>query len=176
MLLEGGRCRSLRGVDEVVRDYLRVDETGTGEVEIVDGRLQGAGAAMDLPDIAIFEYIGTMFLNALKMIIVPLIMSSIIVGVAGIGSGGNLGSLGGKTLLYYMTTSLFAILAGLLLVNLIAPGIVDGEPARDILPSAGDDGAIAARVEGHGALHVERTRLEHRGLRDRPARQGRHHQ
>ena len=40
--------------------------------------------------IAFFEYIGSLFLNALKMIIVPLIMSSIIIGVAGIGSGGNL--------------------------------------------------------------------------------------
>ena len=43
--------------------------------------------------LAIFDYIGTIFLNALKMIIVPLILSSIIVGVAGIGSGGNLGKL-----------------------------------------------------------------------------------
>ncbi len=49
--------------------------------------------------IGFFKYIGTLFLNALKMIIVPLIFSSITVGVAGIGSGGNLGRLGGKTLL-----------------------------------------------------------------------------
>jgi Na+/H+-dicarboxylate symporter len=62
--------------------------------------------------LAIFDYIGTIFLNALKMIIVPLITSSIIVGVAGIGSGGNLGALGGKTLLFYATTTLAAILVG----------------------------------------------------------------
>ena len=59
--------------------------------------------------VTIFNYIGTMFLNALKMIIVPLIMSSIIVGVAGIGSGGDLGALGGKTLLFYATTTLAAM-------------------------------------------------------------------
>ena len=59
--------------------------------------------------IAAFDYIGTIFLNALKMIIVPLIMSSIIIGVAGIGSGGNLGALGGKTLLFYAATTLAAI-------------------------------------------------------------------
>ena len=47
--------------------------------------------------IGFFDYIGSLFLNALKMIIVPLIFSSIIVGVAGIGSGGNLGALGGRT-------------------------------------------------------------------------------
>ena len=63
-----------------------------------------------VPFVAIFDYVGTMFLNALKMIIVPLITSSIIVGVAGIGSGGNLGALGGKTLVFYATTTLAAIL------------------------------------------------------------------
>ena len=63
--------------------------------------------------LVIFDYVGTLFLNALKMIIVPLIMSSIIVGVAGIGSGGNLGALGGKTLLFYATTTLAAILVAL---------------------------------------------------------------
>ena len=55
--------------------------------------------------ISIFEYVGTLFLNGLRMIIVPLITSSIIVGVAGIGSGGNLGALGGKTLLFYATST-----------------------------------------------------------------------
>ena len=48
--------------------------------------------------VTIFDFVGTLFLNALKMIIVPLITSSIIIGVAGIGSGGDLGALGGKTL------------------------------------------------------------------------------
>jgi len=83
--------------------------------------------------ISVFEYVGTIFLNALKMIIVPLIMSSIIVGVAGIGSGGNLGSLGGKTLLFYAATTLAAILVGLILINAVGPGYVNGEPARDLL-------------------------------------------
>ena len=64
--------------------------------------------------IGAYDFVGTLFLNALKMLIVPLIVSSIIVGVAGIGSGGNLGALGGKTLLYYATTSLLAIVVGLL--------------------------------------------------------------
>ena len=47
-----------------------------------------------VPFVAIFDYVGKLFLNALKMIIVPLITSSIIVGVAFIGSGGKLGKLG----------------------------------------------------------------------------------
>ncbi len=67
--------------------------------------------------------LGDIFLRGLRMIIVPLIVSSIISGVTSIGAGGNLGRLGLKTGLYYITTSLLAILTGLLLVNLIQPGV-----------------------------------------------------
>lgn len=81
----------------------------------------------------VYNFIGTLFLNALKMIIVPLIFSSIIVGIAGLGATEGLGRLGGKTLIYYLVTSLLAILTGLLFVNMLAPGIIDGQPARDVL-------------------------------------------
>ena len=80
-----------------------------------------------------FDYIGEIFLNALKMIIVPLIFSSIIMGVAGIGSGGNLGALGGRTLLFYAVTTLAAIMVGLILINVVGPGYSDGEPVGDLL-------------------------------------------
>jgi len=99
---------------------------------------------------SMFEYVGTIFLNALRMIIVPLIMSSIIVGVAGIGSGGNLGSLGGKTLLFYATTTLAAILVGLVVINAIGPGYVDGEPARDLLALEANTAELEASVAGKG--------------------------
>jgi len=102
----------------------------------------------------VYTFLGTLFLNALKMLIVPLIMSSIITGIAGVGASGAMGRLGGKTLLYYMTTSLFAILVGMLLVNIISPGIVDGEPARAILPQTGDIDAIEERVAGRGVADV----------------------
>jgi proton glutamate symport protein len=68
-------------------------------------------------------WIGDLFLRALKMIIVPLILTSIISGVANIGGASNLGKLGLKTLTYYLVTSLFAILVGLSMVNLIQPGV-----------------------------------------------------
>ncbi len=104
--------------------------------------------------LAAFDYIGTIFLNALKMIIVPLITSSIIVGVAGIGSGGNLGALGGKTLLFYGSTTLAAIMVGLIFINAVQPGIVDGEPARDLLALDAPVDQIAAAVEGRGVGDV----------------------
>jgi Na+/H+-dicarboxylate symporter len=118
---------------------------------VIAGQLTGMDTSLfGLRFYDIYAFLGTLFLNALKMLIVPLILSSIITGVAGIGGSGAMGRLGGKTLLYYLTTSLFAILVGLLLVNLVAPGIVDGEPAREIIPLEIDTADIAARVEGRG--------------------------
>ncbi|GAB1404181.1 Proton/glutamate-aspartate symporter [anaerobic digester metagenome] len=69
------------------------------------------------------SWMGDVFLRLLKMIIIPLVFSSIVTGVAGIGSPSSLGRLGLKTVFYYFSTSLFAILAGLILVNLIKPGV-----------------------------------------------------
>ena len=69
------------------------------------------------------SWAGDLFLRALKMIIIPLVFSSIVSGVTSIGTGKNLGRLGIKTLSYYLTTSLLAILTGLGLVNLIRPGV-----------------------------------------------------
>ncbi|MGB5589064.1 MAG: cation:dicarboxylase symporter family transporter, partial [Gammaproteobacteria bacterium] len=98
------------------------------------GWLTGAdGELLGVRVVGAFAFVGTLFLNALKMLIVPLIMSSIIVGVAGIGSSGDLGRLGGKTLVFYLSSSLLAILLGLVLVNLLQPGVVDGEPAGPML-------------------------------------------
>jgi Na+/H+-dicarboxylate symporter len=97
---------------------------------------------------AVFDFVGTLFLNALKMLIVPLIVASIISGIAGIGSSSALGRLGGRTLLYYMTTSLLAILIGLLLVNLIAPGIINGEPAQQRLGLMAESPMLLPDVAG----------------------------
>lgn len=122
---------------------------------VIAGSLAGTtGSLFGIVFYDVFQFVGSLFLNALKMLIVPLIVSSIVVGIAGIGSSSALGRLGGKTLLYYMSTSLFAILIGLLLVNLMAPGVVDGQPAKDIIGLTGDIEAIQSRVEGKGAGDV----------------------
>lgn len=92
---------------------------------------------------SVLSFAGTLFINALKMIIVPLVVSSIIVGIAGVGGSHGLARLGGKTILYYMTTSLFAIMIGLFFVNLFSPGIIDGTPAKEIL---GLDAAMAEQA------------------------------
>ncbi len=69
------------------------------------------------------NWIGELFLRALNMIVVPLILLSITTGVASVGSGGNLGRLGLKTMGYYIFSTLIAILTGFFLVNLIKPGV-----------------------------------------------------
>ncbi len=101
--------------------------------------------------VSIYRFVGTLFLNGLRMVIVPLIVASIISGVAGVGGDGGLGRLGAKTIFYYMTTSLAAILVGLVLVNAIHPGIVDGAPAGLRLGLAEDTGALLERMEGTSA-------------------------
>ena len=75
---------------------------------------------------------GTIFINLLKLIAVPLVLFSIINGVAGIGDPASLGRMGGKTLLAYLITTVFAVAVGLVLVNLIGPGrLIDQESRID---------------------------------------------
>jgi Na+/H+-dicarboxylate symporter len=69
------------------------------------------------------SWMGDVFIEALKMIIVPLIVTSIVTGIANIGDAQDLGKMGLKTLTYYIVTSLLAIVTGLALVDLIAPGV-----------------------------------------------------
>ena len=71
----------------------------------------------------VITLLGTIFIRLLKMIMVPLIFTSIILGVSSIGSGRKVGRIGIKTLIYYLSTSLLAIITGLVLSNLIQPGV-----------------------------------------------------
>jgi Na+/H+-dicarboxylate symporter len=82
-----------------------------------------AGWLIGEPVKLIADPLGEVFLRLLKMVIVPLIVASITSGVLGVGDSKKLGRLGGKTILYYLTTSTLAILVGLVLVNLFQPGV-----------------------------------------------------
>ena len=64
---------------------------------------------------------GTLFINALKLIAVPLVLFSIIDGVGQLGDPKALGRIGGKALGLYLVTTLAAILTGLMVVNLVQP-------------------------------------------------------
>ncbi len=94
------------------------------------------------------ELVGSLFLRALKMLVVPLIAASIIAAVAGMGGTDRLGRLGLKTIGYYLLTSGAAVLVGLLLVDVMRPGIVDGEPAKDRIGLSADTAAVTEKVGG----------------------------
>ena len=68
-------------------------------------------------------WLGKLFLNALKMMIIPLILAAVISGVAALGDIRKLGRTGGITLVYYLITTAIAVLIGLVMVNLIQPGV-----------------------------------------------------
>ncbi len=70
----------------------------------------------------VLQPIGNIFIRLIKMIVVPIVISSIIVGVAGVGDIKSLGKLGGKTLLYFEIITTIAILVGLLAANIFQPG------------------------------------------------------
>ena len=69
------------------------------------------------------EWVGELFLDALKMVIIPLIVAAVISGIASLGgTSGGLKRLGGLTVLYYFCTTAIAVLLGLIIVNIIQPG------------------------------------------------------
>lgn len=85
---------------------------------IVGMLLQGNQSAAD----TYIKPLGTLFLNMIRMIIVPLVFSSLIVGAASIGDPKALGRIGGKTLGYYLVTTAVAVLIGLALSTILKPG------------------------------------------------------
>lgn len=67
--------------------------------------------------------VGEVFIKLLKMLIVPLIVASMVVGVSRVGDIRKLGGLGGKTFVFYITTTFASVFVGLVVVNLINPGV-----------------------------------------------------
>ena len=74
------------------------------------------------PKMLAIAWIGDLFLDALKMMIIPLIVGAVISGVTSLGDIRKLGKVGGITLLYYASTTACAVLIGLIMVNVIQPG------------------------------------------------------
>ena len=89
-------------------------------IGIILGVILGAVVGSFLPELGVkLGFLGTLFLNALKMIVLPLIVVSITLSIMKVG---NLGSLGLKTLFYYLITTGIAVFIGILVVNIIHPG------------------------------------------------------
>ena len=100
------------------------------------------------------QFTGRLFMNALKMVIVPLIVASIIAGVMHLGAEKGVGRMSAKTFLYYTCSGALAVVVGLLAVNLIGPGSVDPAVATAILGEASETAihqGLMEKVEGRGA-------------------------
>lgn len=76
------------------------------------------------PDVAnsYIKPFGTLFLNLIKLIVVPLVLASLVVGTTGLGDIKKIGRIGGKTLAYYLLTTAFAVIIGLILANVLNVG------------------------------------------------------
>ena len=100
------------------------------------------------------QFIGKLFMNALKMVIVPLIVASIISGVMHLGAEKGVGRMGFKTMLYYTCSGAVAVIVGLIVVNLIGPGRIDAETATAML-GRGSETALSeglmSKVEGRSS-------------------------
>ena len=86
---------------------------------------------------------GTIFINSLKLIAVPLIIASLIKGVSDLQDISKLSSMGGRTILLYLFTTVVAVSVGLLIVNVVGPGTSLTEETRTSLMKDFEGGANA---------------------------------
>jgi solute carrier family 1 (neuronal/epithelial high affinity glutamate transporter), member 1 len=74
-------------------------------------------------EMLVVDWIGEMFLDTLKMLVIPLIVSSMIVGITGLGDIRKVGKAGTVTLIYFLSTSGIAVMVGIIVVNIMQPGL-----------------------------------------------------
>ena len=113
--------------------------------------LPSVGEGFSVNFVSFCQFIGKLFMNALKMVIVPLIVASIIAGVMHLGAEKGVGRMGFKTFLYYTFSGAAAVIVGLLTVNLIQPGDIAAETAAAMLGTAAEtsvEQGLMTKVEG----------------------------
>lgn len=113
-------------------------------VAMLFGILAGEAIRRLYPDPAAIEtfannvaLLSDVFMRLIKTIIAPLVFSTLVVGIAKLGDVNAIGRLGGKTLLYFLSASLFSLTLGMILVNLFQPGLHLHLPPPMDVPNAG---------------------------------------
>jgi len=89
-------------------------------IGMIAGVLFGLFLPAGVPYVAI---LGQIFIKLLKLVVIPLIMVSVVHGIARVGSAQKLSELGLKTVFYYLATNVLAVLVSLVMVNMIRPGV-----------------------------------------------------
>ena len=91
---------------------------------IIGAIVAAIGAGFFIPEIAVkFKVGGEVFLSLLMMMVVPLVISSVMSGILGLGDVRKLGKPGGVAVGYYMCTTVLAVTVGLIAVNILKPGV-----------------------------------------------------
>jgi DAACS family dicarboxylate/amino acid:cation (Na+ or H+) symporter len=125
-------------------------------IGLVAGAVAGGGANALFPDAGWVTFVsdnvafpvGQVFLRMLFMTVVPIVFTSIALGVAGIGDMKTLGRLGGRTMMYFALSTLIAATIGLVLVNTIEPGGGLPPETRDALMEQFSGGADDLAISG----------------------------
>ena len=129
-------------------DLLRLKSNGIKEAESANPGESNTGWVKDqLPQVLRYapigqtlvdgtEWIGRLFLAMIKMVVVPLVFFSLVGGIASLGDVRKLGRMGGRTLGFFMGTTVMALTIGVGLANLIKPGGMLSQEDRDILLSS----------------------------------------
>ena len=89
------------------------------------------------------SWIGELFLAMIKMVVVPLVFLSLLVGVASLGDFRKLGRIGGRTIGYFMLTTVMALILGVGLANIVRPGAVLSEEDREMMLASYEDAAVS---------------------------------
>jgi len=128
--------------------------------KILAGLFLGAVAGLVYgPDAAVIRPVGTAFIRLIKMVIIPLIFASLLVGVASLGDLKKLGRVGGKTIAFFLIYYVFAVALGLFLANTLKPGSNIPESVQTRLKAeygeaAGDQARRAEKQPGLGEVLV----------------------
>lgn len=120
-------------------------------VSIFIKKYGGSESLLGTRFVAVCDFVGTIFLNGLKMVVVPLIASSIVSGMIGMGAEKNFGRMGLKTIGYYLLSTFIAVLIGLVCVNIIRPGAVSSEAAEAMLAQAKTPVGFEEKLAEHSA-------------------------
>lgn len=91
-----------------------------------------------------FRRLGNLFLRMLQMVAVPLIVTSLITGIMGLGGSGGIGRMFQRTLFYYVSTSMLAIITGIFAVNMLRPGLREGIVAPPAPPQVTEASSLGA--------------------------------
>lgn len=126
---------------------------------LFSGVAEGSSAAKFVnASIETSQFVGDLFMRALKMIIVPLIVTAVVAGITGLKGVEGFGRLGLKTIAFYLASSFVAITIGLVVVNTLQPGLIDGEPNETI--------KAAFQERNSAATESQKDKVAEAGLRE----------